>query len=68
MLDVRGLNCPRPVLAVQKEVKATAPKTLEVLADHMTAVYNITRFGNSQGYKVEYRENDDGDYVITLTK
>ena len=68
MLDVRGLNCPMPVLAVQKEVKANAPKTLEVLADHMTAVYNITRFGNSQGYKVEYRENDDGDYVITLTK
>ena len=68
MLDVRGLNCPMPVLQVQREVKANHPDRLEVLADHMTAVGNITRFGNSQGYKVEYVENDDGDFVITLSK
>ena len=68
MLDVRGLNCPMPVLAVQKEVRKNAPKSLEVLADHMTAVYNITRFGNSQGYTVEHKENADGDFVITLRK
>ena len=68
MLDVRGLNCPMPVLQVQREVKANRPDRLEVLADHMTAVGNITRFGNSQGYKVEYVENDDGDFVITLSK
>lgn len=68
MLDVRGLNCPMPVLQVQREVKANKPAVLEVLADHMTAVGNITRFGNSQGYKVEYKENSDGDYVITMTK
>lgn len=68
MLDVRGLNCPMPVLAVQREVKKNAPKTLEVLADHMTAVQNITRFGNSQGYTVAYKENDDGEFVITLSK
>lgn len=68
MLDVRGLNCPMPVLAVQREVKANKPEALEVLADHMTAVQNITRFGNSQGYRVEFLENDDGDFVITLKK
>ena len=68
MLDVRGLNCPMPVLAVQREVKANAPKKLEVLADHMTAVQNITRFGNSQCYKVEYQENEDGDFIIQLSK
>ena len=45
MLDVRGLNCPMPVLAVQREVKANKPEALEVLANHMTAVQNITRFG-----------------------
>ena len=68
MLDVRGLNCPMPVLAVQREVKAHTPESLEVLADHMTAVQNITRFGNSQGYQVTCTENDDGEYVITLRK
>jgi TusA-related sulfurtransferase len=57
-----------PVLAVQREVKKNTPKTLEVLADHMTAVQNITRFGNSQGYEVTYKENNDGEFVITLSK
>ncbi len=68
MLDVRGLNCPMPVLAVQKEVKKNHPENLEVLADHMTAVGNITRFGNSQGYRVEYKENEEGDFLITLRR
>lgn len=68
MLDVRGLNCPMPVLAVQREVKTNAPKTLEVLADHMTAVQNIQRFASSQGYSVKMEETSDGDYRLTLTK
>lgn len=68
MLDVRGLNCPMPVLAVQREVKANAPASLEVLADHMTAVNNITRFAASQGYTVKTEETPDGDYRLTLTK
>ena len=68
MLDVRGLNCPMPVLAVQREVKAKSPKSLEVLADHMTAVYNITRFASSQGYTTKVDETADGDYQILLTK
>ena len=68
MLDVRGLNCPMPVLAVQREVKANAPKGLEVLADHMTAVYNIQRFAASQGYTTRVEETQDGDYRILLSK
>ena len=68
MLDVRGLNCPMPVLAVQREVKAKATKGLEVLADHMTAVYNIQRFAASQGYTTRVEETEDGDYRILLSK
>ena len=68
MLDVRGLNCPMPVLAVQREVKEKAPQTLEVVADHMTAVYNITRFAASQGYAVQTEETAEGDYRLILSK
>ena len=68
MLDVRGLNCPMPVLAVQREVKAKAPKGLVVLADNMTAVGNIQRFAASAGYTVRVRETDDGDYELSLAK
>lgn len=68
MLDARGLNCPMPVLAVQREIKAKAPKGLVVLVDHLTAVYNIQRFAASAGYTVSVRETDDGDYELTLAK
>ena len=67
MLDVRGLNCPMPVLAVQREVKKNQPDTLEVLVDNMTAVGNITRFAASQNYSVS-TEEVDGEFKLTLTK
>ena len=67
MIDARGLSCPMPVLAVQREVKKNAPQMLEVLVDNMTAVGNITRFAASQRYTVKTEELDD-DYKMTLTK
>ena len=68
MVDARGLNCPMPVLMVQREVNANQPEELEVLVDHMTAVYNIQRFAVSKGYTVKSEETDDGDYRLTLKK
>ena len=44
MIDARGYSCPMPVVMVQKEVKKSAPDTLEVLVDDPCAVENITRF------------------------
>lgn len=67
MIDARGLSCPMPVLAVQREVKKSAPESLEVLVDNMTAVGNITRFAASQHYTVKVEETD-GEYRMTLTK
>lgn len=67
MVDARGLLCPMPVIMVQKEVKANAPQTLEVLVDDVCAKENVTRFGKSQGYEVEVSDTDDG-YKLTFTK
>lgn len=67
MVDARGYLCPMPVMMVQKEVKANAPQTLEVLVDDMCARENITRFASSQGYKVEVSDTDDG-YKLVLSK
>lgn len=67
MIDARGLSCPMPVLAVQREVKKNQPDTLEVLVDNMTAVGNITRFAASQHYSVS-TEEVDGEFKLTLTK
>lgn len=67
MVDARGLLCPMPVIMVQKEVKANAPQTLEVLVDDVCAKENVTRFGKSQGYEVQVSDTDDG-YKLTFTK
>ncbi len=67
MVDARGLLCPMPVAMVQKEVKASNPKTLEVLVDDRCAVENITRFGSSCGYKVSVAE-EGPDFRLTLKK
>ena len=55
MIDARGYSCPMPVVMVQKEVKANAPQTLEVLVDDPCAVENITRVASNNGYEATSR-------------
>ncbi|MBQ3287692.1 MAG: sulfurtransferase TusA family protein [Firmicutes bacterium] len=66
-IDARGYACPMPVIMVQKEVKASAPAELQVLVDDKCAVENVTRFGESQGYSVTWREVED-EFELTLKK
>ena len=67
MIDTRGYSCPTPVILVQKAVKSGAPAELEVLADAMVAVENITRYARSQGYTTTVTP-DGEDYRLTLKK
>lgn len=68
MIDARGYSCPMPVVMVQKEVKKSAPDTLEVLVDDPCAVENITRFAHNNGYEAAFRETGDEEFALTLTK
>ena len=67
MLDARGYVCPMPVVMVQKEVKAAAPATLEVMVDDPCAVENITRYGNSCGDTTEVTQ-EGRDFRLVLRK
>ncbi len=67
MIDATGYSCPTPVLMVQKEVKAKAPKTLEVLVDNRCAVENVTRFARNSGYAVRVEEREE-DFLLTLER
>ena len=67
MIDTRGYSCPTPVILVQKAVKSGAPAELEVLANAMVAVENITRYARSQGYTTTVTP-DGEDYRLTLKK
>ena len=67
MVDARGYVCPMPVVMVQKEIKKSAPATLEVLVDNACAVENITRFAGNNGYRASSAA-EGPDYRITLEK
>ena len=68
MIDARGYSCPMPVVMVQKEVKANAPQTLEVLVDDPCAVENITRFASNNGYEATSLPTGDDEFSLTLVK
>ena len=68
MIDARGLACPMPVLKVQQAIQKNNPKTLEVMVDNNTAVQNVTRFANNNGYTVSVKELEDEEFSLTLTK
>ena len=68
MVDARGLSCPVPVVMVQNAVKESNPKELEVLVDAKVCVENITRYASSQGYVVDVKEVDGGEFSMTLKK
>ena len=51
----------------QQALKA-APAALTVLVDNKTAVENVTRFAESQGYKVAVSVGEEDDFVLDLSK
>jgi TusA-related sulfurtransferase len=53
-------------MMVQKAVKS-APAELEVLLDDQTAVLNVTRFAEGQGYTVTVQEDGD-EFRMELKK
>ena len=68
MIDARGQSCPIPVVMVQDAVKkGNNPSELKVMVDAMVCVENITRYADSQGYKVSVDESE-GEYTLTLKK
>ena len=67
MVDARGYGCPMPVVMTQQALKA-APAALTVLVDNKTAVENVTRFAESQGYKVAASVGEEDDFVLNLSK
>ncbi|MFR3290049.1 MAG: sulfurtransferase TusA family protein [Lachnospiraceae bacterium] len=52
---------------VRKAVAAEKPAELEVLVDNQCSVENVTRYGQSQGYKVETAP-EGADFRLKLKK
>ncbi len=66
MIDARGLSCPQPVIMVSQAMKS-GEASYTVKVDAVTPKENVTRYAESQGYKVSVEEAD-GEFTLTLTK
>ncbi|HCL89876.1 MAG TPA: SirA family protein [Candidatus Atribacteria bacterium] len=66
-IDVRGLSCPLPVVAVRNKLLEIKKGILEVLVDTGTSKDNITRMAVNIGWRVEEREEGE-EYLLTISK
>ena len=64
MIDARGLSCPEPVILIKKAM-ASREKEYAMMVDNRTALENVTRFAQHQGYEVEHMA-EGGDYRLRI--
>lgn len=55
-LDLKGMQCPKPVLETQKAFKDELLTEFEVIVDNTAARENLKRLADSKGYKYEVVE------------
>ncbi len=68
-LDVKGLNCPMPILKAKKAIGAlNAGDTLEVLATDPASVRDFEAFCRSTGHELCESGEQDGVYRYVLKK
>ncbi len=67
VLDVKGLNCPLPVLRAKKAMKAVARgETLTIEATDPNATRDITALCETSGFTLLSAEERDGIFVIRI--
>lgn len=69
VLDVKGLNCPLPILKAKKALKDVPPgKTLQVLATDPGSVADFEAFCRSTGNQLVERTADDGVFAFLIKR
>ena len=66
LVDAKGKPCPTPVILAKKAM-AEGHDTFTVLVDNPTAVENLKRLGDNQGFAVQVREEGD-TFALDFTK
>lgn len=65
-IDTCGMSCPQPVLMTKKAIEDKSSQ-LEVLVDNNTAKGNVTRFLETNGYRVSVSEEGE-NLLLKATK
>jgi selenium metabolism protein YedF len=61
VVDCRGLACPQPVIQTRQAMAESAQVT--AIVDNETAMSNVTRMAEKEGYLAEVEEREDGLYL-----
>ena len=66
-IDCMGMACPLPVINAKKAIEAfTEDGTLHIRVDNETAVQNLIRLGEHNGFAVASAQNGDNAYTVTM--
>ena len=69
ILDLRGLNCPLPVLKTRKRLAGMAPGTrLQVLTTDPLAALDIPAFSAEAGHRLVSREPEGDGHRFTIER
>lgn len=68
-LDCIGEPCPLPLMKVEEKIESLAAgEELVIEVDHTCAMTNVPEWARKQGYKVETREVNFGEWEIKIIK
>lgn len=66
-LDCMGMACPLPVIHAKKAIESfTEDGTLTVKVDNDTAVQNLTRLGEHNGFAVSSSHPGEKEYLVSM--
>lgn len=69
VLDVKGLNCPLPILRAKKAIKdVPAGETLQVMATDPGSVKDFEAFCRQTGNELVDHKEEDGVYIFNIKK
>lgn len=66
-VDTRGMSCPQPVLMTKKALNGGVLE-MDIVVDNTTALNNVTRFLNSQGFQKIETQPEGEDTIIHAVK
>ena len=65
-IDLRGYECPMPVVKTMKALEKNPGEVISVLVEKESSCDDISRMSQKKDYSVEV-EKVSGDYRLTLT-
>lgn len=66
VIDVRGLSCPEPLVAVRNEM-VKEENSYQIFADSIPAKENISRYARNRGYVVSVTK-EKNEYMLLVQR